>query len=264
MGSARVCVGDLNAEKGDRLQQEFPASIKFIKCDTSDWDDQVQLFKTAATFSSDNRVSYVVANAGIIARDEIFSYEAEPKKPNLKVLDVNINGTAYTAKLAMHYFVKQNGTTPSQDQHDTCLVFIGSGAAFLDCLRGPTYEASKWAMRGLMHALRRTTHYYGSRVNMICPWYVKTGILDQEMWDTVEAAGVQLAKLEDAGECLLRIFSDTSINGHSLFVSARKWAPRGYIDLDLEDYSSSLMQEIQADQMVHEPASVGLFGPNAN
>lgn len=115
-----------------------------------------------------------------------------------------------------------------------------------------------------MHALRRTTHFYGSRVNTICPWYVKTGILNQEMWDTVEAAGVQLAKLEDAGQCLLRILSDTSVNGHSLFVSARKWAPRGYIDLDLEDYGSDLIQEIQAAQMVHEPASVGLFGSNTN
>lgn len=201
-----------------------------------------------------------MANAGIISRDDVFSYESEPTKPNLKVLDVNITGTMYTSKLAMHHFVKQNGQTQSSSQQDTCLILIGSGAAFLDCLRAPIYQATKWAARGIMHSLRRTTHFYGSRVNTICPWYVETGILDHDMWRKVEAAGVQLATLADAGQCLLRILSDSSVNGHSFFISARKWAPRGYIDLDLEDYGSSeLLQDIQKDQMAGEPASAGLF-----
>lgn len=85
-------------------------------------------------------------------------------------MEVNVTGTLYTTKLATHYFIKQNGQIPSDKQDDTCLILIGSGAAFLDCLRIPQYSASKWAMRGIMHALRRTAYHYGSRVNVISPW----------------------------------------------------------------------------------------------
>jgi hypothetical protein len=71
---------------------------------------------------------------------------------------------------------------------------------------------------------------------------------------------VQFAEAEDAGKCLLRILSDQTINGHSLFVCARKWAPNGFMDLDLDDYrGSALLQEIQDDQLKSAPVSVGLF-----
>ena len=71
---------------------------------------------------------------------------------------------------------------------------------------------------------------------------------------------MEFAEAEDAGQCLLRILSDSKINGHSFFISARKWASRGYIDLDLDDYpGNELVQEIQMDQMRHAPVSKGLF-----
>jgi NAD(P)-dependent dehydrogenase (short-subunit alcohol dehydrogenase family) len=117
----------------------------------------------------------VVANAGLHRPDEVFEQphpDQEPAEPDLTIIDINIKGPLYTAKLAAHYFIRQNGSTPTLDQEDTCLILIGSGAAFLDCPRAPQYSASKWAMRGIMHSLRRTTYYYGSRVNVISPWYV--------------------------------------------------------------------------------------------
>jgi NAD(P)-dependent dehydrogenase (short-subunit alcohol dehydrogenase family) len=186
--------------------------------------------------------------------------DRSPKKPNLGIVDVNLSGALYTCKLAMHYFITQNGTSTSSSQSDTCLILIGSGAAYLDCPRGPQYSATKFAMRGIMHSLRRTAFYYGSRINMISPWYVRTNILTNDDFDAVEKAGVQLATTEDAGQCLLRILSDTRINGRSLFVSARKWAPRGYIDLDLDEYAGNeLLEEIQADQVKFAPVELGLF-----
>jgi NAD(P)-dependent dehydrogenase (short-subunit alcohol dehydrogenase family) len=146
---------------------------KFIRCDIAKWNDQVDLFRQAALFSPTGRISHVIANAGIHREDEVFLYagdDQEPEEPDLSVIDVNIRGTLYTAKLAAHYFIRQNGTGASEKQEDSSLVLIGSGAAFLDCPRSPQYCASKWAMRGIMHSLRRTAHFYGSRVNIISPW----------------------------------------------------------------------------------------------
>ena len=259
---AFVTVGDLDITGGERLVNEFPDKVKFVKCNVSSWDDQVKLFKEATSFPSGN-ISYVVANAGIITPDEVFQYAGdgqEPVEPKLSTIDVNTRGTLFTTKLSTHYFIKQNGQTPSSSQADTCLILISSGAGIHDCLRIPQYCATKWAVRGIMHSLRRTSHFYGSRVNIISPWYVKTKILSDEVFDDLKKKGVEFATLDDAGQCLLRLLSDTKINGRSLFLSARKWAPRGYIDLDLEDTEENEMRrEIQDHQMRGEPVEAGLF-----
>jgi hypothetical protein len=90
--------------------------------------------------------------------------------------------------------------------------------------------------------------------------YVRTKILTGKAFDQVEQSGVQFATVEDAGQCLLRILSDQSINGRSLFIAARKWAPRGYLDLDLDEYPrNALLSEIQADQVKSSPVELGLF-----
>ena len=141
------------------------------------WDDQVHLFEDAVAFSPSGRIDYVVPNAGISMADDVFAFdraEEGPQKPNLKIIEINLCAVLYTIKLAMHYFIRQNGTTPSSDQEDSCLVLVGSGAAFLDCSRAPQYMATKWAGRGIMHSLRRTANFCGSRVNMLSPWYVVT------------------------------------------------------------------------------------------
>ncbi|KAM0281426.1 hypothetical protein ACHAQH_003549 [Verticillium albo-atrum] len=71
---------------------------------------------------------------------------------------------------------------------------------------------------------------------------------------------IQFATVEDVGQCLLRILSDTKCNGRSLFVAARKWALRGYMDLNLDGYEGNdTMEEIQAGQIKPNPVELGLF-----
>ena len=102
---------------------------------------------------------------------DLVGKDQESTEPNLKAVDVNLKGTLFTTQLAPHHFIKQNGEKPAPEQEDTCLVLIGSGAASLDCLRGPVYPSAKWAVRGIMHSLRRTAFFHGSRINVISPWY---------------------------------------------------------------------------------------------
>lgn len=83
--------------------------------------------------------------------------------------------------------------------------------------------------------------------------------MSEEAFEQVKSKGVEFATTEDAGSCLLRILSDRSVNGHSFFLSARKWASRGYLDLDLEDYEGELLKEIQKDQLANAPPEDGLM-----
>jgi hypothetical protein len=90
--------------------------------------------------------------------------------------------------------------------------------------------------------------------------YVKTNILSEEEFGHVESIGIQLAEASEAGECLLRILSDSTINGRSFFVSGKKWSTRGYLDLDTDDYKGdSLIEDIQQDQIKPAPVEMGLF-----
>ena len=89
---------------------------------------------------------------------------------------------------------------------------------------------------------------------------MKTKILSEEAFAHVTSVGVQFAEASEAGECLLRILGDRTINGRSFFVSGKKWSTRGYLDLDIDDYQGdSLIESIQHDQVKSAPVEMGLF-----
>lgn len=54
--------------------------------------------------------------------------EGEPTKPDLKIVKVNLDGTLYTWKLAVHYFRKQ----PDTEDRDRCFIITGSMVAWID------------------------------------------------------------------------------------------------------------------------------------
>lgn len=91
--------------------------------------------------------------------------EGDPTEPALRILETNLIGVAYTARLASFYFSKQ----PTQDHS---LIITASLSSYIDHPFSPEYSASKWGARGLMRSLRSTGPAMGMRVNMIAPWYV--------------------------------------------------------------------------------------------
>ena len=74
-----VCIGDLDVAGGQKLAAEFPQQAKFVKCDTTSWEEQVHLFESAASFSPTGKIHYAVANAGIIKEDEVFAHAGNAK-----------------------------------------------------------------------------------------------------------------------------------------------------------------------------------------
>jgi hypothetical protein len=52
----------------------------------------------------------------------------EPVKPDLNIVRVNLDGTFYTWKLAVHYFRQQ----PDSDDRDRCFIITGSMVAWID------------------------------------------------------------------------------------------------------------------------------------
>lgn len=127
------------------------------------------MFVAAQAFSPTRTISIVVANAGIGCPDALLKLEepgSEPQCPDLGMINVNLIGAIYTAKLAMHYFQLREG----EADRDRCLVLQNSLASYVDLPGMPQYTTAKQGLRGLMRVLRYQTILPGMRTNLICPW----------------------------------------------------------------------------------------------
>ncbi|KAH7134490.1 short chain dehydrogenase reductase [Dactylonectria estremocensis] len=230
---AFVTIGDYDEAAGSSAEQELSPNAAYVKCDVRDWDQQVALFRTALESSPHKSIDIVIANAGIVGADDFNTQQDDfPSKPDLRILDVNLTGTAYTAYLALHFFRIQ----PEDASRDRCLIIKGSIAAYADQPGSPQYNMSKWGARGLFRNLRRVSWRDGVRVNFVAPWYVRTPILADKIIQYLESKDVKFATVEDCARAMMQIASEKNINGRSFGIVPKDEATQGYMDLEHDDY----------------------------
>ncbi|KAJ5436691.1 Short-chain dehydrogenase/reductase SDR [Penicillium cf. griseofulvum] len=236
---AFVTFGDLHP-RGDDLAKELNANgetAAFVKCDITDWNALITLFETAKAKSPHNSVDVVIANAGISrsSGDSLWNLDdpnGEPTKPNLNIVRVNMDGTFYTWKLAVHYFRKQEDT-PDRDR---CFIMTGSMVAYIDSPGNWEYTATKYGLRGFMKTVRRSSWEQGIRINYVAPCWIKSAIRTKEYEAWLIERGVEFGEQADCAGAMMRIACDKSINGRSLMITPRSIAKEGFMDVDKEDY----------------------------
>lgn len=92
---AYVVIADLNEENAKKVAQEFPDTAVAVKCDVTEFKDQLAAFKKAIELSPEGQIDIVVANAGIGGGDVMLTNDLsaeEPEEPKLTTLDINMNG----------------------------------------------------------------------------------------------------------------------------------------------------------------------------
>ena len=167
LNGANICVADISKEKGQAFVEELRKESgnehhHFVYCDVTNWQSQVDLFRTAVKLSPTGGIDAVVANAGITdvgtRIDEPGNLDMEePPKPVFKTIDVNIIGVMYTTHLAMFWLPrnqKSNGITPPKLSHgpntrDRHILLIGSIASLCGIPHEPQYGISKHGVLGL-------------------------------------------------------------------------------------------------------------------
>ncbi|KIV81007.1 hypothetical protein PV11_08461 [Exophiala sideris] len=251
---AFVTVVDFNETLGKKAVAEIGSHSQFVKCDVTNWDDQVQAFDAAVQNSPQKSCDVVIANAGIVGQDDMFTLQ-DPQgpalKPDLKTMDVNLTGLLYTVKLAIHYFRRQ----PIDSSRDRCLILKSSLSGYVDLPGSVQYNASKFGVRGVMRSLRRTSWTESIRINLVAPWYIRTPILGPAVQQYLDDKGVGFALVEDCCRAMLLISTDKTINGRAIGVVSRQHAKEGYMDLDLDDFKpGSLYLEWQ--QIVLDTAEI--------
>jgi len=97
--STNIALLDLSEDKAEsvlsNLQTEFPSTtFLFKKCDISSWNEQKLAFEQI--YDELGSVDIVFANAGVGELGKFVEDEAEPTKPNLRTVDINLIGTLYS------------------------------------------------------------------------------------------------------------------------------------------------------------------------
>jgi len=115
---------ELNQTHGDER-------TTFVQADIRDWEQQKAMFDRA--MDKFGAIDIVIANAGISrsSGDSLWNLDdpaGEPTKPDLNIVEVNLKGSFYTWKLAVHYWRRQK----EEEGRDRCFIMTGSMVAWID------------------------------------------------------------------------------------------------------------------------------------
>ncbi|KIY01264.1 uncharacterized protein Z520_02816 [Fonsecaea multimorphosa CBS 102226] len=170
-----VVLADINQKTGAEAQKTLGDKTLFIQCDLADWGSHAAMFRKA--FEWHGRIDACVANAGIVEKEKFYTIpniEQEPEKPNLLVIDVDLNAVIYGLKLFRHYWKKSGNPGVGR------MIITSSMAGIYAFTAAPLYSAAKHGIVGLVraasHGLRKNEDI---TINTICPGPVDTGISEE-------------------------------------------------------------------------------------
>ena len=180
------CRLTLAARSEDRLVEladELDTEVVTIRTDVTSRDDVTAMVE--ATLERFGRVDVMFANAGIYIPGQ--AIEGDPDAWS-NLIDVNIDGVLFCA----HAVLEQMKAQGSGD-----ILISSSISGFVDIDWEPVYSASKHAVTGFVHTLRRQVAPLGLRVGLIAPGAVAT-----ELWDKTDPD--EIAQLADVEHSFIR------------------------------------------------------------
>ena len=121
----------------------------------------------------------IVNNAGVLYGG---AFEDAGIDVDERIIDVNVKGVTYGAKLGLPYLKESRGQ----------LINLASAAAIYGTPDMATYSASKFAVRGLTEALDYEWRPLGIRVAAVWPLFADTGMLDGVATTGTSRLGIRL------------------------------------------------------------------------
>ncbi|KAJ5623632.1 Short-chain dehydrogenase/reductase SDR [Penicillium lividum] len=231
---ANVCFGDLDNIEGERLLRkalaQFPTEEPgqtpraiFQSTDVTNYQSVLGLFDLA--FDTYKRIDHVVSAAGIIEIGNWFDFgltlQTVRQTPTHKVLDVNLIGSMYVARIASVYLRHNRG--PGADRS---IILFSCSSGFKQSPSLFVYQASKHGVVGLMRSLRSyisSPYKHNIRINTICPWMTETDSIKKIKHQWKEAS-LPTNTPRDVSYIAAGMLADLSLNGESMFIEGgRAW-----------------------------------------
>jgi short-subunit dehydrogenase len=121
-------------------------------------------------FDEANPIDVLIANAGVMAGSPATG-ETEPPDAAYALMETNVLGVLNTVQPIMARMIARGSGQ---------IAIVSSIAAFIPLADAPSYGASKAALLSYGLALRGLLAPRGIKVNVVCPGYVSTPMMQQE------------------------------------------------------------------------------------
>jgi ribitol 2-dehydrogenase len=192
---AKVVLAARSTEKIKALAKELGDNALAVTTDVTKGKSVVALVEK--TIKQFGRIDVLFANAGIYIPGEVS--EGNPDEwANL--MDVNVNGVLRCVHAVLPTMLKQKAGD---------ILVTSSISGFVDIHWEPVYSASKHAIQGFVHTLRRQVAPHGIRVGAVAP-----GRVANELWGIQEESEINKhvkkrmsIRSEDVAEAVLFMLS---------------------------------------------------------
>jgi 3alpha(or 20beta)-hydroxysteroid dehydrogenase len=159
---ARVVIGDVRVEEGERLAADVGPSCRFVRLDVGEIGDWEKAVAAALDFGG---LDGLVNNAGVYRPAPIASADLDNWQAHLRV---NQTGVFLGMKLAEPALTARGGGA---------IVNLSSTVAIRSAPNAIAYTASKWAVRGMTKAAALEFAGRNIRVNSVHPGPIDTEML---------------------------------------------------------------------------------------
>src|SRR5574338_344094 len=184
---ARVVLGDVRHELGEKVAASLGAAVRYVPLDVSreeDWQRAVALAE-----SEFGRLDVLVNNAGIVG--EFGPTEGYTLQSYQKVVDVNQIGPFLGMKTAIPALRRAGGGS---------IVNVCSVAGLYGIPGFVAYGASKWALRGMTKLVAFEVGKDNIRVNALHPGSVETPMMPPGLDRKKVTRGQAIERVADARE----------------------------------------------------------------
>ena len=181
----RVVLADVNEDSYNKISSTLdPARTIFQRADVSTWEDNARVFKRTFEWTAGEdvegkgRIDFFAANAGIEDKESVFAkfdLEAEPVKPNLATIELDLLGVLYGLKLFIHYARKTRSELPPSASFTPAMIITASSVGLYQFPASPQYCAAKYGLIGLTRSIgSRLLAEDNLSVNAVLPGLVAT------------------------------------------------------------------------------------------
>ncbi|TYS47982.1 3-hydroxyacyl-CoA dehydrogenase [Bacillus infantis] len=181
----RVCIVDMDEEKGTNMQKELGSSCLFAKADVTDAHQASEAFNSA--IESFGSINVCINCAGIAAGQKVISRKGvHDLELFSKVISVNLIGTFNMIRLAAE---KMKNNEPNEGGERGVIISTSSVAAFEGQIGQAAYSASKGGVASMTLPIARELAEYGIRVMAIAPGLFHTPMFDSLPEESKAALG---------------------------------------------------------------------------
>ena len=224
---ARVVLADVDPKGGQEATSEINETSGdgiFIETDVS-MASQVEML-VRKTVESYGRLDCALNNAGIAGIEGERAQTAHCSTENWdQTIDINLKGVWLCMKYEILQMLKQGGGT---------IVNTSSVAGLLGFPGRPAYSASKHGLVGLTKTAALEYASMGIRINVVCPGFIRTPLLERAISRNPGLEGQFKASIplgrfgtpEEVAEAILWLSSDAAsfVTGHTMVVDGGQFA----------------------------------------